>query len=649
MNNKTWSGLLLAVLLAGNALAAVGEALARAPALARGRLPDPDQDRAGRLQQAPDQRRPGQVRPLLLADARSVPRHGGERVPEGVRGARPLRRPDLRPLLAQAGQPDRPGLLLCRPRQAPRADAVHDPVPGLAPGAVVLQRGPSNTACRAISTSSSTSPRGSATSVSTRRPSRARRSSSSTNIGQLGRAATRSDGLSKPSRASTAELASASLSYLPSDTPAGAASFSSDSIIASVRGLPEKKYSDTYARSYLNYKDYIETEYTDNYIQSSFRVRVFREAGQTFVHWSIEPEKMNFATQGERGLRQLRARPEARGRPGRDRLREDRGDPAADLARPVQGPRAPALRLPGPAGRRPGRLPGPVPAEEQDGQGLLLLRDPDVRAAGGRPPAGARRRRSSTIPGAPSPRPRAGTSRPSPSADGSISPAPATSSPRPRRWAFSSRPGTRPGSSRGAARRRSSSTSSRSTRTKRAATFPLTEVAADPGDPATLLVSGEAPLEDVKPGYYRARVSLAAPDGRRLLTAEDDFVVLGPALPGHPLGLRAAARPVPRARASPGPRLPALPQRRIRTGPGYLREGPQGARRPRRPPAARQVALRPGALQGIPGPRHGPLRARRRPGGGQGHGPRPGRPEGLDVGPGLRSRSSWPKRPRSRS
>ena len=95
----------------------------------------------------------------------------------------------------------------------------------------------------------------------------------------------------------SAELANASLSYLPSETPAGAASFSSDSIIASVRGLPEKKFSDTYARSYLNYKDYIETEYTDHYLQSAFRVRVFREAGQAFVHWSIEPEKMNFATQ----------------------------------------------------------------------------------------------------------------------------------------------------------------------------------------------------------------------------------------------------------------------------------------------------------------------------------------------------------------
>ena len=49
----------------------------------------------------------------------------------------------------------------------------------------------------------------------------------------------------------------------------------------------------------MTYKDYIETDYTDNYLQSVFQVRVFRAAGQAFLHWAIEPEKMNFATQGD--------------------------------------------------------------------------------------------------------------------------------------------------------------------------------------------------------------------------------------------------------------------------------------------------------------------------------------------------------------
>ena len=99
-------------------------------------------------------------------------------------------------------------------------------------------------------------------------------------------------------RKANSELASAALSYMPGEQQMGMGSFSSDTIIASVRGLAEKKFSDSYARSYLSYKDYIETEYSDNYLQSAFQVKVFREGGQAFVHWTIEPEKMNFGTQG---------------------------------------------------------------------------------------------------------------------------------------------------------------------------------------------------------------------------------------------------------------------------------------------------------------------------------------------------------------
>jgi tetratricopeptide (TPR) repeat protein len=67
-----------------------------------------------------------------------------------------------------------------------------------------------------------------------------------------------------------------------------------------------------------------------------------------------------------------------------------------------------------------------------------------------------------------------------------------------------------------------------------AGTFPLTDAAPDPGDAATLLVSGTAPLKDVKPGYYRADVSLVSPDGRRLLTETENFVVLGQPFPVIP-------------------------------------------------------------------------------------------------------------------
>jgi tetratricopeptide (TPR) repeat protein len=89
------------------------------------------------------------------------------------------------------------------------------------------------------------------------------------------------------------------LSYLPGDQPYGLTSFSSDTVIASIRSVPEKKFSDAYARSYLNYKDFVETDYSHNYIQSSFKVKVFKSSGQFFIHWSCEPEKVSFAQQNE--------------------------------------------------------------------------------------------------------------------------------------------------------------------------------------------------------------------------------------------------------------------------------------------------------------------------------------------------------------
>lgn len=96
------------------------------------------------------------------------------------------------------------------------------------------------------------------------------------------------------------ELAGASLSYLPGEQRLDMGAFSSTSIIASVRGLPEKKYSDAYARNYLTYKDYVETEYMDNHIDNNFSAKVFRHAGQPFIHWALEPRRINFVDRGGR-------------------------------------------------------------------------------------------------------------------------------------------------------------------------------------------------------------------------------------------------------------------------------------------------------------------------------------------------------------
>lgn len=90
------------------------------------------------------------------------------------------------------------------------------------------------------------------------------------------------------------ELAGASLSYLPGDAILGETSFSSDTIISSIRSLPEKKFSDTYAANFLAFKDYVETDYTHNYVNSHHKVKVFKNGDQYFIHWTLEPDKINF-------------------------------------------------------------------------------------------------------------------------------------------------------------------------------------------------------------------------------------------------------------------------------------------------------------------------------------------------------------------
>jgi GWxTD domain-containing protein len=92
------------------------------------------------------------------------------------------------------------------------------------------------------------------------------------------------------------ELANASLSYLPGEGSRNMASISSSNMILSnVHSLAEKKFPDAYARTYLSHKDYVETDYSHNFIESNFLVKVFDNFNQSFIHWAIEPKKMNFA------------------------------------------------------------------------------------------------------------------------------------------------------------------------------------------------------------------------------------------------------------------------------------------------------------------------------------------------------------------
>lgn len=101
-------------------------------------------------------------------------------------------------------------------------------------------------------------------------------------------------------RGISAELANASLSYLPGERDLDISSLSSETIISSVYSVPEKKFSDSYARSYLAYKDFVETEYTHNFVESNFSVKAFKNDNQFFLHWALEPEKVNFSFHQER-------------------------------------------------------------------------------------------------------------------------------------------------------------------------------------------------------------------------------------------------------------------------------------------------------------------------------------------------------------
>lgn len=94
------------------------------------------------------------------------------------------------------------------------------------------------------------------------------------------------------------ELSRAAQSYVAGEMGDGLVGLSSESVIAAVRNLKQKKYADGYARSFLKFKDYVETEYTDKFLASDFKAKLFRSNGQAFVHWTLEPERISFEQRG---------------------------------------------------------------------------------------------------------------------------------------------------------------------------------------------------------------------------------------------------------------------------------------------------------------------------------------------------------------
>ncbi|MCJ7582457.1 MAG: hypothetical protein MUP98_18230, partial [Candidatus Aminicenantes bacterium] len=102
------------------------------------------------------------------------------------------------------------------------------------------------------------------------------------------------------------ELAGASLSYIPSDSTREISSFSSTNLISSIYLAAEKKISDSYARDFLHYKDYVETEYSHSFVESNSKVKILKNADQFYVHWTLEPTVMNFAQDKDRYYASLR-------------------------------------------------------------------------------------------------------------------------------------------------------------------------------------------------------------------------------------------------------------------------------------------------------------------------------------------------------
>ncbi len=92
------------------------------------------------------------------------------------------------------------------------------------------------------------------------------------------------------------ELADASLSYIPGEasTAMGRPSLASDLLVQRIETTPQRLIEEKYAQKFLQYKDIVEVEYTANYIDSDSLVKIVKEpSGLTFVHFSIEPERLS--------------------------------------------------------------------------------------------------------------------------------------------------------------------------------------------------------------------------------------------------------------------------------------------------------------------------------------------------------------------
>ncbi len=92
-------------------------------------------------------------------------------------------------------------------------------------------------------------------------------------------------------------VAKVSMSLIEGDTlPGGRPTVSSDILISKqIVEAPTKRVNDEYAKKLLKYKNYIDVDYSVNYIPNKSKVKIFKDdtSGLYFVHYLVEPQKLS--------------------------------------------------------------------------------------------------------------------------------------------------------------------------------------------------------------------------------------------------------------------------------------------------------------------------------------------------------------------
>lgn len=96
------------------------------------------------------------------------------------------------------------------------------------------------------------------------------------------------------------DLASVSLSLIPGETSINIPSLASSLLLNTINEVGRKGVKDLYANKFLEYKEFIEVDYSPNFIESECHVFINRaDSGIYFVHFSIEPSQINMINNGD--------------------------------------------------------------------------------------------------------------------------------------------------------------------------------------------------------------------------------------------------------------------------------------------------------------------------------------------------------------